>query len=323
MADWRRVVLLAGGVGGARMAEGLARALPAGALTVIANVGDDERFYGLHVSPDIDTLIYTLSNRIDRKQGWGVRDDGVRALGVLADLGAPVWMKLGDADFGLHIWRSWRLGQGATLTEVTEEAARRLGASARVLPATDGPLMTKLLTNEGWMDFQPWFVGRRCEPRVRELRYEGAAAAASNPAVIAAIAEAEAIIFAPSNPLLSIEPILAIPGLREALAKVRVPRVGISPLIGGKAVKGPLARLMADLGLESTASGAARRYAGLLDGFVVDSGDAADIAAIRADGLSALATDIMMRDPDDAARLAGEVMRFVADISPALERPAP
>jgi LPPG:FO 2-phospho-L-lactate transferase len=323
MAGWRKVVLLAGGVGGARMAEGLARALPAGALTVIANVGDDERFYGLHVSPDIDTLIYTLSDRIDRRQGWGVKDDEVRALGVLRDLGAPVWMKLGDADFGLHIWRSWRLGQGATLTEITEEAARRLGASARVLPATDDLLQTKLLTDEGWMDFQPWFVGRRCEPRVRELRYEGAAQATASAAALAAIAEAEAIIFAPSNPLLSIEPILSIAAIRQAVAASSLPRVGVSPLIGGKAVKGPLARLMADLGLSSTAHAVTRRYAGLLDAFVVDTGDDEDAAAIRADGLSVLATDIMMRDPADAALLASEVMRFAAGFAPASRRPAP
>lgn len=309
-----KVVLLAGGVGGARFAEGLARALPAGALTVIANVGDDERFYGLHVSPDIDTLIYTLSDRIDRGQGWGVRDDGVRALGVLKDLGAPVWMKLGDADFGLHIWRSWRLGEGATLTEITEEAARRLGASARVLPATDDPLRTRLRTDEGWMDFQPWFVGRRCEPRVGELRYVGADEARPGAAALAAIEASDLILFAPSNPLLSIEPILAIGGIREALARSAAPRVGVSPLIGGKAVKGPLARLMSDLGLPGGAAGAAARYAGLLDGFTVDAGDADDARALEREGLRVSSTDILMRDPADAERLAREVLAFAGTI---------
>lgn len=309
-----KVVLLAGGVGGARFAEGLARALPAGALTVIANVGDDERFYGLHVSPDIDTLIYTLSDRIDRGQGWGVRDDEVRALGVLRDLGAPVWMKLGDADFGLHIWRSWRLGEGATLTEITEEAARRLGASARVLPATDDPLRTRLRTDEGWMDFQPWFVGRRCEPRVAELRYVGAEEARPSTAALAAIEAAELILFAPSNPLLSIEPILAIAGIREALARSAAPRVGVSPLIGGKAVKGPLARLMSDLGLPGGAAGAAARYGGLLDGFTVDAGDADDARALEREGLRVCSTDILMRDPADAERLAREVLAFAGTI---------
>ncbi len=310
------VVLLAGGVGGARFAEGLARALPPGALTVIANVGDDERFYGLHVSPDIDTLIYTLSDRIDRGQGWGVRDDDVRALGVLKDLGAPVWMKLGDADLGLHIWRSWRLAEGATLTQVTEEAAERLGASARILPATEDRLQTRLLTDEGWMDFQPWFVGRRCEPRVSELRYEGAETARPAAAALAAIEAADLVLVAPSNPLLSIEPILAVDGIRDALARSPAPRLGISPLIGGKAVKGPLARLLEDLALPGGADGVAARYDGLLDGFAVDTGDMDEAAAIHRRGVSVLSTDILMRDPADAERLA----RSVLDFAGALDR---
>ena len=318
---FRRVVLLAGGVGGARFAEGLARALPHGALTIIANVGDDERFYGLHVSPDIDTLIYTLSDRIDRGQGWGVRDDAVRALGVLKDLGAPVWMKLGDADFGLHIWRSWRLGEGASLTEVTEEAARRLGAAARVLPATDDRLQTRLRTDEGWMDFQPWFVGRRCEPRVFELRYDGAEAARPAAAALAAIEAADLILFAPSNPLLSIEPMLAIDGIRNAVAQSAAPRLGVSPLIGGKAVKGPLARLLEDLALPGGADGAAARYHGLLDGFAVDTGDVVEAEAIRGRGVSVLSTDILMRDPADAERLARAVLDFAGKLRPAESRP--
>ncbi|WP_274628194.1 2-phospho-L-lactate transferase [Arvimicrobium flavum] len=308
----KNVVLIAGGVGGARMAEGLARALSPGSLTVIANVGDDEQFYGMHVSPDIDTLIYTLSNRIDRKQGWGVADDGVRALGVLDTLGAPVWMKLGDADFGLHIWRSWRLAQGATLSDITEEAARRLGASARVLPATDDELKTKIRTDDGWLDFQQWFVGRRCEPRVHELRYQGASAARASPAAVAAIAAAELIVFAPSNPLLSLEPIIAVDGIRNALATARATRIGISPLIGGKAVKGPLARLMADLGLTACAESVAKRYAGLLQAFVVDSSDGAQADSLRKTGLAVLETDILMRDPADAERLAAEVLGWGA-----------
>lgn len=303
-------VLLAGGVGGARMAEGFARALPDGALTVVANVGDDESFYGLHVSPDIDTLIYTLSGRIDRVQGWGVEDDALRALTVLSDLGAPAWMKLGDADFGLHIWRSWRLGDGATLSEITAEAAQRLGARARVLPATDDPLKTRLLTDRGWMDFQPWFVGARCEPRVSELRYDGADVARASAQALSAISQADAIFIAPSNPLLSVEPILAIGSIREAVRSASAPVVGVSPLIGGKAIKGPLTRLLADLGLPGGAAGVAKRYAGLLDGFVVDSSDGEDAAAIRSDAISVLQTDIMMRDPAAAERLAGEVLAF-------------
>jgi len=318
--DFRNVVLLAGGVGGARMAEGLARALPAGALTVIANVGDDEEFYGLRVCPDIDTLLYTLSDRIDRSQGWGVAGDTVKALDVLRDLGAPAWMKLGDADFGLHIWRSWRLAEGDSLSEITAEAARRFGARATILSATDDRLRTKFNTDEGWMDFQPWFVGKRCGPKVSELRYEGADIARPSAQALAAIASAELIVFAPSNPLLSIEPILAIAGLHDAVAQSSAPCVGVSPLIGGKAVKGPLARLMQDLGLEATSAAVAGRYTGLLDGFVMDLGDKEDAEALRKAGLSVVSTDILMGGPEGAERLAREVLEFAAGLVPSRER---
>lgn len=309
-----KVVLLAGGVGGARMAEGLARALPKGSLTVIANVGDDEEFYGLRVCPDIDTLLYTLSDRIDRSQGWGVAEDAVKALDVLRDLGAPTWMKLGDADFGLHIWRSWQLAQGASLSDITAEAATRFSALATILPATDDRLRTKLKTGEGWMDFQAWFVGKRCAPSVSELRYEGAEQAKPSGLAVKAIAEADLVVVAPSNPLLSIEPILAVGGLRAAVAVASAPCIGISPLIGGKAVKGPLARLMADLDLDTTSHTVARRYAGLLDAFVVDAGDEADARALEDDGLKVLSTDILMGGPEGAERLAREVLAFAAEV---------
>lgn len=310
------VVLIAGGVGGARMAEGLKLALPMGALTVIANVGDDDEFHGLHVSPDIDTLIYTLSGRIDRAQGWGVAEDSTRALDVLRDLGAPVWIKLGDADFGLHIWRTERLGEGVPLSEVTVEAAQRLGAGVHILPATDDRLRTRLLTEEGWMDFQPWFVGARCAPRVREVVYDGAADARPADGVLEAIAAADLVVLAPSNPFLSIAPILAVPGIRAALAGACAPRIGVSPLIGGKAVKGPLARTMGDLGLDVGAASVAAMYDGLIDSFIVDTCDGADVDAIRATGVAAFATDILMRDARDAQRLAAEIMTF----SKAIER---
>lgn len=309
-SPFHSVVLLAGGVGGARMAEGLARVLPPGSLTVIANVGDDEEFYGLRVCPDIDTLLYTLSDRIDRGQGWGVAGDTVKALDVLRDLAAPTWMKLGDADLGLHIWRSWRLGLGASLSQVTAEAAERFGAKARILPATDDRLRTRLDTDEGWMDFQPWFVGRHCKPKVKELRFDGAGDARPGAPALAALAAADLIVIAPSNPLLSIEPILAVSGLREAIASAAAPCVGVAPLIGGKAVKGPLARLMADLGHQVTSAAVARRYAGLVGAFVVDAGDRADAASLEADGLAVLSTDILMNGQEGAERLAREMLEF-------------
>lgn len=316
------VVLIAGGVGGARMAEGLARALPAGALTVIANVGDDDDFYGLRVCPDIDTLIYTLSDRIDRKQGWGVADDTMRSLDVLGTLAAPTWMKLGDADFGLHIWRSWQLAAGNSLTKVTQEAAMRLGARARILPASDDPVRTKLRTVDGWMDFQPWFVGRRCEPQVLELRYDGAEQAKAGAEALAAIEAAGLVVFAPSNPLLSIEPILAIDGFRAAIAAARAPKIGVSPLIGGKAVKGPLARLMDGLGMKTTTAGIAERYGDLIDGFAIDVQDLPETDELRARGLSVLSTDILMRDPQDAERLAAELLDWAATLQAPREKVA-
>ncbi len=302
--------MLAGGVGGARMAEGFARALPPGSLSVIANVGDDEEFYGLRVCPDIDTLLYTLADRIDRAQGWGVADDTVKALDVLRELGAPAWMKLGDSDFGLHIWRSWRLAGGASLSEITGEAASRLGARAGIVPASDDRLRTKLLTDQGWMDFQPWFVGKRCEPKVTALRYEGATEARPSPHALQAIASADLIVVAPSNPLLSIEPILAVPGLIDALSASRAPCIGVSPLIGGKAVKGPLARLMRDMEIEPTCAGVASRYGDLLDAFAVANVDADSVVDLQCRGLAILPTDILMDGPHGAERLAREILAF-------------
>lgn len=299
------------------MAEGLTRALPDGSLTIVGNVGDDDTFYGLLVCPDIDTILYTLSGRIDRHQGWGVSGDSRKALDVLRDLGAPAWMKLGDADFGLHIWRSWRLSQGASLTEVVQESAARFQIPARILPASDDPIRTKLLTDEGLLDFQTWFVAQRCKPTVHQVRYVGAEAAVAAPGVLDAINTADVIVFAPSNPLLSIQPILAIDAIREAVARSRAPRVGVSPLINGKAVKGPLVKMLEDLRQPSGASGIAIRYTSLIDGFVIDEGDESDIAAVRASGLSAVGTDIMMRNPTDAERLARDVLSFAVKLQAA------
>lgn len=316
-----KVVLLAGGVGGARMAEGLSKILPQGSLTVVGNIGDDEKFYGLHVSPDIDTLIYTLSDRVNRRQGWGVRDDGIKALNVLGDLGAPVWMSLGDADFGLHIWRSWQLAEGRTLTETTVEIAHRFRAAANILPASDDPVRTRLLTDRGWMDFQPWFVGARCEPTVHEICYFGANQAKVTAEVTEALQAADAVVIAPSNPLLSIDPILAVSDLRGIVEKLDVPRVGVSPLIAGKAVKGPLDRLIRDLGLRGGASGIAERYKGLIDGFVLDARDRREADRIEMSGVAVMATDILMPDPTEAERLARNVMALVGGLVDNSRRP--
>ncbi len=312
---FRRVVLLAGGVGGARMAEGLALALPPHALPVIANVGDDETFYGLHVSPDVDTLTYTLADRIDRQRGWGVANDATRALGVLAECGAPSWMTLGDKDFGLHIWRSWRLSQGATLTEITEDVGARFAARARVLPVTNDRLRTRLKTPLGWLDFQTWFVRERCAPEVSAITYDGAAQAALTSEVCDALDAADAIIIAPSNPILSIAPMLAIPGLRDRLANATAPCIAISPLIGGKPVKGPLGKLIDEMGLPQGTELITQSYAGLIDGVVIDTADRADAETAACTGLDTLSTDILIPNPQSARDLASRVLQWLASRS--------
>lgn len=310
----KRIVLLAGGVGGARMALGLAAALPPGALTVVANIGDDERFYGLQVCPDLDTLLYTLAGCVSQAHGWGVEGDTTRALATLSHLGAPDWMLLGDADFGLHIYRSWRMAQGERLTTVMAEAAQRMGVSSKLLPVSDALVPTEIQTGEGWLSFQQWFVRQRAAPEVRGLRYRDAGSAQVTAEVLAALQHADAILIAPSNPLLSIEPMLALPGLRNALLALAAPCVAVSPLINGKAVKGPLARMLADLGLAGGNAGVAQRYAGLIDGLVIDASDHEDAAALRAQGLAVLASNTLIPEQDAAHALALRILRWLPGV---------
>lgn len=336
---FRRVVLLAGGVGGARMAEGFQRVLPPESLTVIVNVGDDEIFHGLKVCPDLDTVLYTLSGRVDPDRGWGVRGDSVRALEVLRLLGAPdAWMTLGDADLGVHLHRSQRLSAGMSLTAVTADIARALGVRTRVLPVSDQPWPTQVQTDEGLLSFQTWFVQRQCRPGVRALVFgEGGVLRAqgedgawrwpdggavdrrttwsaikslATPAVLDALQAAELVVIAPSNPWLSILPVLSVPGVLAGLSGSVAPRLVVSPLIGGEAVKGPLTRLMVDLGVSPGNLGIARFYQGLVDGMVIDRSDATDASALRALGLKVLSAPTRMVDAERAARLAKAVLAW-------------
>ncbi|NML32356.1 2-phospho-L-lactate transferase [Paraburkholderia antibiotica] len=308
-----RVVLLAGGVGGARMAVGLNAVLEPGSLGIVANIGDDEDFYGLRICPDLDTLLYTLSGKVDPRQGWGVRDDATRALDVLGELGAPVWMKLGDADMGLHIWRSWRLSLGERLSDVMAAAAARFGVEAELLPVCDSPVPTEIVCDEGTLRFQQWFVGRRAAPAVREVRYREARNRVVTPDALRAIERADLVVIAPSNPLLSIEPMLALGGLREALRASTAPCVAVSPLIGGKAVKGPLDRMLDDMGLPGGNAGVAQRYAGLLDGLVIHADDAVDCAALRERGLAVLCAGTRIASREASAELAGALLAWARD----------
>ncbi|MEM9475152.1 MAG: 2-phospho-L-lactate transferase [Pseudomonadota bacterium] len=309
-----RVTLLAGGVGGAKMAEGFA-ALDDVDLTVIGNVADDEEFHGLWVSPDIDTMLYTLAGRINRDQGWGVADEGQRALDVLSDLGADTWMFLGDRDFGLHIYRTERLRRGDRPTDVTAEISRRFGIAARIVLPTNDRVQTRVRTAAGWLSFQEYFVRERCAPDVLELHCDGIETARMTEEARAALSEADLIAIAPSNPLVSIAPILGIPGLREAVADASAPVVAVSPLIAGKVVKGPADRMMAGLGHRADAVGIAAIYRGLAQHLLIDTADAALATEIAALGVTPHIADILMPDTAGKARLARDVLNVAAQSS--------
>jgi LPPG:FO 2-phospho-L-lactate transferase len=299
------IVALSGGIGGAKLAVGLAQALPAGRLTVIANVGDDFEHFGLAISPDIDTLTYALAGLDNPELGWGRRDETWSFMETLAALGGETWFRLGDRDLALHVERTRRLRAGERLSDITEDIGRRLGVRARILPATDDSVRTRLRTERGWMDFQPWFVGLRAAPRVVEVAFAGAEQARALPAALDVIARADAVVICPSNPFISIDPMLAIPGLRAALVAARAPVVAVSPVIGGRAVKGPTAKMMAELGLEVSARAVAERYGDLLDVFVADEADAGAL-----DGLACwvVLAPTLMRTNGDKVALARVVL---------------
>ncbi len=276
------VVALSGGVGGAKLALGLSRVLPPEELLVIANTGDDFEHLGLSISPDIDTLTYALAGLDNPATGWGRRDETWSFMESIAALGGETWFRLGDRDLAIHVERTRRLRAGETLSQVTADFCRRLGIGPRVLPMSDDRVRTRVRTDEGWIDFQDYFVRRQCRPVVRALAFDGAAAARPQPEAMAALqtGAVRAVVICPSNPFISIEPILAIPGLRAAIANCGAPVVAVSPIIGGRAVKGPTAKIMQELGIEPGAATVARRYGNLLAGYVVDPVDEAEVAGL-------------------------------------------
>jgi LPPG:FO 2-phospho-L-lactate transferase len=276
-----RLVVLAGGLGGSRCVDSLTRAAGAEVVTVIGNVGDDIEILGLHVSPDLDTLLYTLAGLLDEERGWGVREETYNALALAGELGGESWFTLGDRDIGLHLVRTALLRDGVPLSKVTRRLAEALGVRVRILPATDDRLRTKIQTAGGELDFQDWFVAHGHRDRVTGVRFEGDQEATPAPGVLEAIDAVELVVIAPSNPFVSIEPILAVPGIRDAVAAKRV--AAISPLVGGKAFRGPLAEMMASLGHEPTASGVAALYQALVDVFVVAPGDNGPPRAVTCD----------------------------------------
>jgi LPPG:FO 2-phospho-L-lactate transferase len=302
-----KITLLAGGTGGAKLAHGFAQVLHPGDLTVIVNVADDAELFGLHVSPDLDAVVYTLAGLGNPDSGWGVAGDTWTALEMLGRYGEPTWFRVGDADLATHVRRSRLLREGVTLTDATASLATALGVASHVLPATDDRLRTILQTDDREIEFQDYFVRLRQEPEVRELRLDGLEIARPTEAVLAAIGSAEAIVLAPSNPIVSIGPILALRGLREAIeaaGESGTPRLAVSPIIAGKALKGPADRMLTSLGHESSALGVARIYQGLVDTFVLDEADATLAPAIEALGMRALAPPTIMRTDADRATLA-------------------
>lgn len=298
------IVTLAGGVGAARFLEGVVQVAPPEQVAAIVNTGDDFELHGLLIAPDLDIVTCTLAGLIDQAQGWGIVGDTDECMQWLGRLGAPTWFKLGDRDLALHIRRSALLRAGATLTTVADEFRRALGVAVQIIPMSDDPAPTHILTDAGELHFEEYFVQRRAQDSVLGVRLHAAGPARPAPAMLEAISAAEVILVAPSNPVVSIGPILALPGVRQALAHAAAPIVAVSPIVGGAAIKGPAAPLMRAVGMEVSALGVARAYADILDGIVIDQLDADLAPAIRDLGLRVAVTDSIMHGPNEKAQLA-------------------
>lgn len=307
-----RITAMAGGIGASKFLLGLSRVMPSEKITIIANTGDDIELFGLRICPDIDTITYTLGGVINDKTGWGLMDDTFECLRWLAQYGEAAWFNIGDRDLATHIFRTNQLRIGRSLSEVTDSVRRALGIRPTILPMTDAYTPTRVLTDEGEMHFQEYFVRRRCEPRVREIRFDNIDAAEPAPGVVRAILDADAVIICPSNPFISIGPILAVPGVREALLETRATVVAITPIIGGRALKGPAADMLRDLGHEVSAHGVAAMYGDLLDVFILDSADARLKPEIAASGMRVLMTDTVMNTPEKKIELARLVIEAVS-----------
>jgi LPPG:FO 2-phospho-L-lactate transferase len=309
-----RVIALSGGIGGAKLALGLYRTLPADCLMVVCNTGDDFEHLGLAISPDLDTVLYTLAGIANPETGWGRAGETWTFMQALEQLGGETWFRLGDADLATHVERTRRRAAGESLSAIVNDFRWRLGVRAEVAPMCDEPVRTMVHTEDGVLAFQRYFVERRCAPKVAGFEFRGAGAARPSPPLALALARdgLEAVVICPSNPFISIDPILAVPGMRAALAACRAPVVAVSPIIGGRAIKGPTAKMMAELGMPASARAVAAHYGGLLDGFVLDIADADQAATID---LPCLAARTLMASEDDKRRLAAEVLSFAARVA--------
>jgi LPPG:FO 2-phospho-L-lactate transferase len=307
------VLALAGGVGGAKLAEGLAAILPPGALTVAVNVGDDFEHLGLHISPDIDTVTYTLAGLSNKEQGWGLESETWNFITAIERLGGESWFRLGDKDIATHVERTRRL-KNEPLSAITADFAARLGIRQKIVPVSDDPVRTMVRTDQGLLAFQDYFVRLRCAPRVEKLEFPGIDGAKPSAGFLSALSapDLEAIVVCPSNPFLSILPILSIPGVRLALEARNAPLVAVSPIIGGEAVKGPAAKIMEELGLAVSSVGVAGFYGSLLDGLMIDTVDAH--LAPEIDRSEVIVGDTMMRNSEDRRRVATEVLTFAREL---------
>lgn len=307
-----KVVALAGGVGGAKLADGLYQNLPPENLTVVVNTADDFEHLGLHISPDVDTVVYTLAGLASQERGWGRHQETWHALETLEQLGGPSWFRLGDRDIGLHLFRTERLKAGESLSKVTRSICQSLAIEAEVLPMSDDPIRTMVNTEDGELQFQDYFVARQCQPTVSSFHFEGVDKAVPAPGVLAAIEAADVIVFCPSNPWVSLDPILAVPGVRNALAEKLV--LAVSPIVGGQALKGPAAKMYRELGFEPSAQAVASHYDDLLTGFVFDEKDQEESEAIAALGLVPKVLPTIMTNREDRKTLARQVLAFAADL---------
>ncbi len=309
----RKVLAICGGIGGAKLALGLYRVLPRDRLVLCVNTGDDFEHLGLHVSPDLDTVMYTLAGIENPGTGWGRRGETWTFMQALEALGGETWFRLGDGDLAIHVERTRRLASGETLTGITTNLARRLGVEADLLPMSDDPVRTLVETTEGTIPFQHYFVARRCEPVVRRILFEGAKRAKPNPRITETLRspDLDVVVICPSNPYLSVDPILALPALRQALADSAAPVIAVSPLIGGQSVKGPTAKIMRELGIPLTQTSIARHYDGLIDGIMIDQTDQVEASTLP---LATRTTRTLMISFEDRERLAREVLAFGASL---------
>jgi len=303
-----KVLALAGGVGGAKLALGLRDILDEESLAIVVNTGDDEEFFGLHVSPDLDTVMYTLGGIANPDTGWGISGETFRSLNRLRQYGVDTWFNLGDLDMATHIRRTQLLGQGNTLSEVTNSLCSSLGIAHSIFPMTDDTLKTIVITEISEMSFQEYFVKNRCDPRVISLRFDSPSECSPSPGFVTALNESDLLVFCPSNPFLSVDPILAVPGVRKKIENFRGARIAVSPIVGGEAIKGPAGKILRELGHEVSCVGVAKRYVDLCDVFIIDNVDADLASTIEKLGMRVVVTNTIMNNDQEKRTLAQEIL---------------